>query len=399
MKRISALTVIVVFVAGAAGVNAQVQDTPFARGVKYAHNRDFARAAVAFEEGVAAGDARSMDFLGYLYLEGLGTKRDPQKALGYFRRAAELGNDQACRNLGNMYFYGRDIDCDPALARRWWQKSTELGHDPRPAFALVQLLYLGDGVPADTELAAKYWKLARKLATDVPVYAFMADDATVALAILDASRQAHPVAGDDLKALAKRGHVVAQGAVKFFALADSGTKTFVKDVPFIYQAHNFCGLASSTMLLRRQGIQASQFDVAVKRSHHRWGEGTDWQELVSVAGKFGQKWKILTYPNTSSGFAKGKEAILGQLSSGSPVIIDILEEASATSAHSLVICGHDPQTGEFLAHNPALPFPGFQVFTEDRLKTIWRSRGFIPWNFILQRPMIVMNPSGQKPSQ
>jgi tetratricopeptide (TPR) repeat protein len=391
VRRVSSLSVIVAFIAGTAGVNAQGQDTPYARGVKYAKSRDFARAAVAFEEGVAAGDARSMDYLGYLYLEGLGTKRNPQTALGYFRRAAELGNDQACRNLGNMYFFGRDIDCDPELARRWWQKSTELGHDPRSAFSLAQLLYLGDGVAADTELAAKYWKLARKLAADDPAYAFMADDATVALAMVDATRQAHPVAGDDLKALAKRGHVTAQGTVKFFALADSGTKTFVKDVPFIYQAHNFCGLASSTMLLRRQGMQVSQFDVALKRSHHRWGEGTDWQQLVSVAAKFGQKWRILTYPNTSAGFAKGKEAILGQLSSGSPVMIDILAEASATSAHSILICGHDPKTGEFLARNSALPFPGFQVLTEDRLKTIWRSRGFIPRNPILQRPMIVIN--------
>jgi Peptidase_C39 like family/Sel1 repeat len=334
-----------------------------------------------------------MDYLGYLYLEGLGTKRNPQTALGYFRRAAELGNDQACRNLGNMYFYGRDIDCDPALARHWWQKSTELGRDPRPAFSLAQLLYVGDGVAADTELAAKYWKLARKLASEDPFYKSTSEDATVALATLEASRQAHPVAGDDLRALAKRGHVVAQGTLKYFTLADSGMKTFVKDVPFIYQAHNFCGLASTTMLLRREGMQVSQFDVAVKRSHHRWGAGTDWQEIVSVAGKFGQKWEILAFPNTTAGFVKGKESIVQRLSSGSPVIIDILEDASATSAHSIVICGYDPETAEFLARNSALSFPGFQVFTEQRLKTIWRSRGFIPRNAILQRPMIVTKTS------
>lgn len=386
-------------VVGAAWANAQDRDAPFARGAKFARSHDFARAAAAFEEGVAAGDARCMDYLGYLYLEGLGTKRDPQKALGYFRRAADLGNDQACRNLGNMYFYGRDIDCDPALARSWWQKSTDLGHDPRPAFSLAQLLYLGDGVAADTELARKYWTLAKEWAAEYPNLRFIADDATVALAVLNANRQARPVAGDDLRALAKRGHAMAQATLKYFALADSGVKTLVRDLPFIHQAHNFCGLASSTMLLRHEGIPASQFDVAVKRSHHQWGEGTDWQELVKVAGKFGQKWKILTYPNTSSGFAAGKDAILGQLNSGSPVMIDILEEVWGTSAHSILICGHDPQTGEFLARNPALPFPGFQVFTEDRLKTIWRSRGFIPRNFILQRPMIVKNRSDQKRSR
>jgi TPR repeat protein len=68
-----------------------------------------------------------------------------------------------------MYFYGRDIDCDPSLARSWSRKSTELGHDPRPAFSLAQLLYLGDGVAADIELAAEHWKLAKKLVPQIVV--------------------------------------------------------------------------------------------------------------------------------------------------------------------------------------------------------------------------------------
>jgi hypothetical protein len=379
---------------GTACNEARAQENPFARGVKYAKSREYTRAATAFEEGAAAGDARCMDYLGYLYLEGLGAKRNPQLALDYFRRAADLGNDQACRNLGNMYFYGRDIDCDPALARKWWQKSTELGRDPRPAFALGQLLYLGDGVPHDAELAAKYWKLAKKLGSEDQSYKWIAEDATVALSMLEASQQKHPIAGTDLQALAKRGHVTAQGTLKFLDLTNSGTKTVVKDLPFIYQAHNFCGLSSSTMLLRFQGIQTSQFDLARKRSHHQWGRGTDWQQLVLVAGKFGQKWKIVTFPMTKAGFIKGKDAIVARLNSCSPVIIDILEETSSTSAHSIVICGYDSKTAEFLSRNSALPFPGFQVFPEERLKTIWRSRGFIPNNSIMQRPMIVMDRPG-----
>jgi hypothetical protein len=169
----------------------------------------------------------------------------------------------------------------------------------------------------------------------------------------------------------------------------------VKDVPFIHQAYNFCGLSSSAMMLRAGGIEASQFDLARKRSHHRWGEGTSWPELVSVAGKLGQTWKIVAFPYTKGGYARAKDALLTQLKSGSPAIIDILEEESSKSAHSIVICGFDPKTSEYLARNPALPFPGFQVFTEDRLMTIWRSRGFIPRNDTLQRPMIVSARAGK----
>jgi Peptidase_C39 like family len=163
----------------------------------------------------------------------------------------------------------------------------------------------------------------------------------------------------------------------------------VKDVPFVHQAHNFCGLASSTMMLRSKGVATSQFDLARKRSHHQWGQGTDWQELVSVAAQLGQNWKIVAFPHTPAGFGRAKAALLAQLKARSPVMIDILENESSLSAHSIVICGYDSKAGEFLARNPALPYPGFQVFSEDRLKIIWRSRGFIPKNKILQRPLII----------
>jgi TPR repeat protein len=110
------LLIAIVLDAPAAG--AQGQDSPLARGAKFVQARDYEAAAAAFRQGVDAGDARCMDYLGYLYLEGLGMSRAPKVALGYFRRAADLGNDQACRNLGNMYFEGRDVDCDPAEARK-----------------------------------------------------------------------------------------------------------------------------------------------------------------------------------------------------------------------------------------------------------------------------------------
>jgi TPR repeat protein len=367
---------------------ALAQDTPYARGAKLVKSRDYGRAAAAFQDGIASGDARCMDYLGYLQLEGLGSKRNPRLAFDYFRKAADLGNDQAFRNLGNMYFDGRDIACDPAEARRCWQKATELGRDPRPALSLAQLLTVGDGVKADIDLASKYWKLAGKLTAENPAYSALSDDVTVALAALDPNLPLDPAVKDKLQGLASRGHVTAQGTLRFFALAESDTKTFVKDVPFVHQAYNFCGLASSTMILRSKGVATSQFDLARKRSHHQWGQGTDWQQLVSVASQSGQKWKIVAFPCTPAGFARSKETLLAQLKSGASAIIDILENESSPSAHSIVICGYDSKAGEFLARNPALSFPGFQAFSDDRLKTIWRSRGFIPKNKVLQRPLI-----------
>lgn len=387
--RISCVGILIALaVGGGECCEALAQETPYSRGAKLFQSRDFERAAVEFQDGIAQGDARCMDYLGYLYLEGLGTNRDPQRAIDHFRKAAELGNDQACRNLGNMYFAGRDIACDPEEARRWWKKATELGRDPRPAFSLAQLLTLGNGVEADLEGASKYWGLAGTRASENPAFSSLGDDVAVAQAALHPERPLEPVAKAKLEQLAGRGHITAQGTLKYFALVESGSETLVKDVPFVHQAHNFCGLASSTMILRSRGVAISQFDLARKRSHHEWGQGTDWEELVAVASQSGQTWKIVAFPYTPEGFTQSREALVGQLRSGSPAIIDILELDSSLSAHSIVICGFDSRSGEFLARNPALPFPGYQVFTEERLKTIWRSRGFVPRNRVLQRPMI-----------
>jgi hypothetical protein len=45
-------------------------------------------------------------------------------------------------------------------------------------------------------------------------------------------------------------------------------------------------------------------------------------------------------------------------------------------------------SAEFIARNPALNFSGFHAFSEERLMQVWRSRGFIPVNSQLLRPIM-----------
>jgi TPR repeat protein len=45
--------------------------------------------------------------LGYLHLDGEGTKRDNMEAVSAMRRASELGSDEARRTLGWMYNTGQ----------------------------------------------------------------------------------------------------------------------------------------------------------------------------------------------------------------------------------------------------------------------------------------------------
>ncbi|MBI3410978.1 MAG: SEL1-like repeat protein [Planctomycetes bacterium] len=359
-------------------------DDPLSRGHNFFTKGKYKEAAAAFEVGVAEGNAACMDYLGFLYLEGLGKKPSAWIAQGFFRKGAERGSDQACRNLGNMYFDGRGVQPDLVEAARWWEKSAKLGKDPRPLFSLGQLYLLEEGDPTyfadNTDLAREYWERARKLGSD---------DAVVALAALDlAEDKLGTRAEKAVKALADKGHTTAAGLVCFMDMEKAAPKTLIKDISFVFQAHNFCGVASSTMLLRHQGLNVSQYDVARKRFKHQWGQGSRWTELTWVAGKFEKDWKITSFPDTDEGFASGKKQVISLLEKGSPVIIDILEHDPKGSAHSILVCGHDPKSGQLLVRNPALPYPGFQAFSEQRWKETWRSIGFIPSNNRLLRPMM-----------
>ena len=68
--------------------------------------RNYSEAIRVFSEGAKESHPASLDYLGWLHLEGLGTPKSPWIAYGYFRQAHLLGEDDAGRNLGNMYYSG-----------------------------------------------------------------------------------------------------------------------------------------------------------------------------------------------------------------------------------------------------------------------------------------------------
>lgn len=391
LTRITAITLLLQLSVSFA---AHAADLPLVnRGIQHLRAGRYVEAANLFEQGVADEDAACMNYLGELYLQGCGRIQSPLIAYGYFREAAARGNDHACRNLGNLYFNGRGVEVDLEKAAAWWKMSVEIGTDPRPAFSLGQLYWLGDGVPPRADLALEYWNIAKELGSK---------DAMVALAV--------PKGGDgndgwdvetlrtltderisseggyrlvklisniveDMNVMLDDGTtlpvsvVTAEGAMLFRDLMGSDSGLLVRDVPFVHQAHNFCVLASSSMLLRHQGIQVSQFDVADARSSPvTWHD-----EMVSVADTFGRQWQRESFAYTDEGYEVAKATLLEELRSGRAVVIDYLRTKTLKSAHTVVVCGYDRETGRYLVLNPNLPFPGLQVLSEKFLKATWRS--------------------------
>lgn len=57
-------------------------------------------------DSAEAGNARAMNYLGFLYWQGLGTRQDADSAIYYLRRAGALGDAKALGNLGHLLLVG-----------------------------------------------------------------------------------------------------------------------------------------------------------------------------------------------------------------------------------------------------------------------------------------------------
>ncbi len=67
--------------------------------------------------------------LGYCYLEGIGTKKDIERAVFWTLQAAEHGDRDAQYNMGCIYESGLVPCTDEKDAGYWHRKAAQQGHD------------------------------------------------------------------------------------------------------------------------------------------------------------------------------------------------------------------------------------------------------------------------------
>ena len=81
-----------------------------------------------YRKSDSLGNIDALNNLGYLYDEGLGTRRDQAKARELYIRAAEAGNAGAQMNLSAYYFKGLGgLRKDLAKSLAWAQKAADQG--------------------------------------------------------------------------------------------------------------------------------------------------------------------------------------------------------------------------------------------------------------------------------
>ncbi len=64
--------------------------------------RDYGKAFDWYTRGAGNGNAAAMNYLGWMYKNGLGVPRDYGKAFKWFARGAEMGNDEAAEALKKL---------------------------------------------------------------------------------------------------------------------------------------------------------------------------------------------------------------------------------------------------------------------------------------------------------
>ena len=106
-----------------------------------------------FSQAAAAGDPFSQTSLGYFYGQGIGVKKDAEKAIWWYRKAARKGTVAAINNLAITYRDSGDL----RRARSWFKKALSKG-DGDAALELAKLSLTGRR--QDVKSAKNYLKVA-----------------------------------------------------------------------------------------------------------------------------------------------------------------------------------------------------------------------------------------------
>lgn len=111
----------------------------------------------ALRDSADAGSLRAMNFLGFLYWQGMGTKLDRDSALYFLREASNQGDVKAASNLGHLLLTGSpELQADTAEALRLLDFAAGL----RSSSALRELADYFETNPGDSASACALKKVA-----------------------------------------------------------------------------------------------------------------------------------------------------------------------------------------------------------------------------------------------
>lgn len=122
---------------------------------------DYATALAGFEAGAKTGDPKAEYWLGHLYANGLGVKKDGGTAAKWLEMSANQGLVEAMRDLGIMYLRGDGVLQDYEMAHKWLEKAA-YSNDSVAQRELGTLYAKGEAVKKDKLWAYVWFDYAAK---------------------------------------------------------------------------------------------------------------------------------------------------------------------------------------------------------------------------------------------
>ncbi len=142
-----------------AGKVPQTDPRKFAEGLDRYKAGDYAAAFQIWLPLAQNGDISAMRNVGHLLRRGLGTKRDPERALYFYERAGSAGQSGSALNAAFMYLNGDGIPKKPESAAFWFFVAARLGL-PQAQYNLGVLYETGTGVEKFLPVALGWYGLA-----------------------------------------------------------------------------------------------------------------------------------------------------------------------------------------------------------------------------------------------
>ncbi|QBQ64429.1 sel1 repeat family protein [Actinobacillus indolicus] len=114
------------------------------------------------------GDSHAQVQLGYRYDEGIGLKKDHEKAVEFYLKAEKQNNATAQNNLGWAYHQGLGVKQDYTKAKEWYEKAIANKEGSKKTHALAmnnlgELYREGLGVESNSDKALELYLEAEKI--------------------------------------------------------------------------------------------------------------------------------------------------------------------------------------------------------------------------------------------
>lgn len=133
----------------------------FEKGQQSYNNKAYKAALSYFSKAADADYSDAQNYLGWMYQNGYGVKRNYVEAVKWYRKAADQGNANAQYNLGFMYEKGYGLPQNYDEAVKWYSKAAELG-DADAQNNMGYLYEKGYGVPKNYVKAEEWFQKALK---------------------------------------------------------------------------------------------------------------------------------------------------------------------------------------------------------------------------------------------